>query len=172
MKTTVKTQKRPLRGSLQNSIMGNNSTLPVVGKGATIIRYTDRQVAEVISVTSDGKRAKLEYLEAKRDKTKEGGMGHQNWIFEPSGNFFEIVWKWNSWRVVIEYVDFTEEYKQKCENQNTTYRKLLTEETFKEVYQNEVFPVRVVDGVTEKKIKYSKINILFGQKDYHYDWTF
>ena len=54
--TNTKTQKRSLRstGSFFNYLMANNSIIPVVGKGATILLYSDRKVAEVIEVSKDG----------------------------------------------------------------------------------------------------------------------
>lgn len=65
--------------------MSNNASLPVVGKGATQLHYSDRSCYEVIEVSKDGKTVILEYLEAKWDSTKQGGQGHQNWILEPTG---------------------------------------------------------------------------------------
>lgn len=38
-------------GSLFNHLMGNNATLPEVGKGATILHWTDRSAYEVVEVS-------------------------------------------------------------------------------------------------------------------------
>jgi len=35
-----------------------------------------------------------------------------------------------------------------------------------------VVPMVVVDGITKAKKTYSKINIMFGVCNYHYDWEF
>jgi hypothetical protein len=74
-------------GSFFNQLMSNNQSIPEVGKGATEMHYTDRTCYEVVEVSEDLKTVRLQYLDAKWDKTKEGGMGHQNWILEPRDQF-------------------------------------------------------------------------------------
>lgn len=53
---TDKIQRRKVgtAGSFQNQMMGNNSTEPKVGEGATILMYSDRHAYEVTEVSPGG----------------------------------------------------------------------------------------------------------------------
>lgn len=158
-------------GSFFNQLMSNNSSIPEVGKGATRMGYSDRHCYEVLEVSKDGKTVKMESLDAKWDNTKQGGEGHQNWILEPTGRFTTVVWRHNAWRVKGSEISFTKEFQEKYKDA-VSYARQLTEEQRKAVYGNDVRPCNVVEGLTEKKIVYHKIKILFGAKDYYYDWSF
>lgn len=170
---TAKRQRAKIggAGSFFNQLMSNNSTIPVVGKGATIMRHTDRDCCEVIEVSKDGKTVKLEHLDAECDRTKPNGMGHQNWILKPSGRFFEIVWRHNAWRVKGSEIVYTKEFREKHQD-SASFAKVLTEEQRKAVYGDDVWCQNVVEGITERKDTYQKINIIFGVKRYYYDWEF
>lgn len=174
MNNTQFTQRRRIgvAGLLTNQMMGNNQSRPEVGKGATILHYSDRTVAEVISVSEDFKTVKLESLDARYDPAfGQPQMGHQNWILEPTGRFFTVVWKWGGWKTVKEVVEFTSEFKKKHKDA-FSFAKLLTNAQREAVYGGDTFPKNVVEGITRKAKSYSPISILFGQKDYHYDWEF
>lgn len=177
MKTEFRQKaKVGVAGSFFNQLMSNNATLPEVGKGATEMLYTDRQVYEVIEVSKDYKTVKLEKLEAKIDpeylKALKGGdsIGHQNWVFEPTGQFMTVVWKWGSWKVKRKVIRFTKAFKDNA----TTFALAcsLTEEQRQAVYGNDVRPHNVVPGITEEGYEYTTIKLLFGVKDYYYDWSF
>ena len=169
------TQKQQLKeaGSFFNYLMANNSSIPVVGKGATILLYTDRTVAEVIEVSKDGKRVVIEHLDAKN----KGQFGEQNWEFSPSGRKETIIWRNNAWRREYIQIDFTEEMKQL--SMDNGYSVLVCKylddnnpELSEEIYQGQAFPQKVIKGVTKANKMYPKINILFGAKNYYYDYSF
>ena len=160
-------------GSLFNQLMANNASLPKVGEGATELHYTDRTCYEVIEVSTDYKTVKLERLEAKADPTKQNEEGHQNWILEPTGQFITVVWRHNAWRVKSNVVKFTKEFREKAEQAgHFSLASFLTDEQREAVYGNDVRPQNVVEGITEVAVEYSKIRLLFGVKDYYYDWSF
>ena len=117
-------------GSFINQLMSNNSTLPIVGKGATEMHYTDRTCYEVVEVSEDGKTAKLEQLEAIADLTKPCEMGHQNWILTPTGQFITVQWRHNAWRRKTEIVEYTKEFSEKQNKTQEDYDKIYTEEAF------------------------------------------
>jgi hypothetical protein len=77
------------------------------------------------------------------------------------------------WKEVYHEVVFTDEWIEQA-NANGIFAlfKSLTEEQQEAVYGGDIRPKNVVEGITRKKKGYSKINILFGACDYHYDWTF
>ena len=158
MKQTVKLDGNV--GSLQNYLMGNNATLPVVGEGATILSYTDRRCCEVISVSENGKRVVLEDYNAIR--TDKNGMSEdQQYRYELTGQQFTIVWRNGAWRrecVGIEFTDAAlemdyDERLQKCFDPTTK------------------LPI-LVDGLTVIKKSYPKVSVLFGVKRAYYDYSF
>lgn len=150
-------------GSLINQLMSNNDRLPEVGKGCTQMHYTDRTCFEVVEVSKDYKVVKLEYLHPKADPTKSNQVGDQNWILEPIGRFITVQWRHNAWRKRIEYVDFIEKYL-KDGNFHTT-------ELYKSCF-DEDGNLKLIEGVTELKVAFDKMNLIFGVKDYYYDWSF
>lgn len=159
-------------GNLINQLMANNSTLPEVGKGATELMYSDRHCYEVIEVSEDYKTVKIESLSAKHDPSKEGGMGHQNWILEPTGQFSTVVWRNNKWKVKSTIIDWTKEFCKKADATGKNYYQVLTEEEFAAVYGEEIRPSNIVEGITEYKTVYNPIKLIWGTKDYRYDWEF
>jgi len=156
--------KLPSSGSFFNYLMSNNSSIPVVGKGATIMHYTDRDCAEVMEVSDDGKKVVIESYTTTADcpEGKTLPMGHQSWKHELSGHRSTIVYKWNAWRVVHKHVILVGDW---------TARTLPTEVKEK-IYQGQVMPQVVVEGYSIQVTEYHKINILFGQLNYYYDWSF
>ena len=177
MTNTPKVQKAKVgvAGSFFNQLMSNNATTPVVGEGATELHYTDRTCYEVVEVSKDGKSARLQYLDAKA-RVPGSGMGNQDWILEPVNRFITVVWRHNAWYTVGNKVEFTKEFKKQCEDNGAVtiagYLRKTNLELLNEVYGDNVWPINVIDGVTRKKKSYSKIKIIFGVKDYYYDWSF
>lgn len=157
-------------GSFFNQIMSNNSTIPVVGQGATEMHYSDRGVYEVISVSKCGKEVQLEQLNAIA-ALPNSPIGHQNWKFEPTGQFLTVVWRNNAWKRKFRAVHFTKAFAE-AHKGCVSYARKLTEQQRIAVYGGEVHPQNAVEGITEEVTRYSKMNLLFGVKDYHYDWSF
>ena len=67
--------------SLVNHIMSSNGTRPEVGKGATILRWTDRQAYEVINVSKDGKEVVLQRYSPRRADDR-GMTDAQEYIYD------------------------------------------------------------------------------------------
>lgn len=171
-------QTRKMQGSFVNSLMGNNSSIPKEGDWATICHYSDRSVVKVHKVSEGGKRVTLEYCDTTHDKTKEGGMGHQNWVHKPTGHFYDIVYRNGAWRKeVVSYV-FTDEFMKRADEAGSWPAGMLTEKQQREVYgdpdskEYTCYPIKEVEGITKVKKSFPKTSIMFGVCDYHYDWTF
>lgn len=170
MKNTQFVQKAKVgvAGSFFNQLMSNNASIPEVGKGATKMHYTDRTCYEVISVSDDLKTVRLEALDAEIDlvylKSQNGRdcTGHQNWILKPTGRFLTVVYRHGAWRTKSEVVRFTKEYIKKV-GEGVGLAGTLSQEQRQAVYAGDVRPKNVVEGITEKKFEYHKINLLFGQ---------
>ena len=59
MTTLRQKTKVGVDGSLMNQLRGNNSTLPKVGEGATIMYYSDRSAYQVTWVSDCGTKCKI-----------------------------------------------------------------------------------------------------------------
>jgi hypothetical protein len=173
MENLKQTKKVGNAGSFINQMMGNNASAPIVGEWATLMHYTDRSVAKVVEVSEDGKTAKLQNYEAKAG-AKEGGhgMGHQNWVFDAiEGSIETLVWLRGAWRTPINEIVFTKEYLDNCPTFSPA--RSLTKEQLDEIYDGDIWPRKVVEGITRAKKSHSKpVSILFGTCDYYYDWSF
>lgn len=176
---TEKRQKSPVgvAGNFINQMMANNSSLPEVGKGATELHYTDRSCYEVIEVSADGREVKLESLTARFDPAfGKPQMGHQNWILEPTGNFKTVIWRNNAWRTKVRSIVFTDEIQKKATEAGYYAAPMFLYKTDPELHEKifagQTFPQTIVEGITREKFEYPAIKLLFGVKDYRYDWEF
>lgn len=158
-------------GSIVNWMMSYNSSVPEVGKGATRLSWSDRHPYEVVEVSNDFKVVRLEELDATADLSKRLGEGHQNWILNKSGRFVTVVWRRGAWRTKGTEIHFTKSFIDEHKGV-ISYARQLTEDQRKAVYAGDIRPQNVVDGITERKTVYHKINIVFGIKEYYYDWSF
>ena len=85
-------------GSFINMMMSNNSTVPEVGKGATVLSWTDRHAYEVIEVSDDKKRVVVQQYNAKRIDGN-GMSDSQEYEYKELNPKKEvIVWRWGAWR--------------------------------------------------------------------------
>lgn len=158
-------------GSFVNYLMGNNSTKPEVGKGATLLMWTDRHAYEVMEVLNDGKRVRLRQYDAER--TDDNGMSDsQSYKYEKLNETDEFyVWRYSAWYREVECIRLTKEYN---EQYKILKESASSREAFDQMYQpllDEHGDLKVVEGKTEKYKKYSKVNIIFGVKDEYYDYT-
>jgi hypothetical protein len=180
MQNSVKRQtaKVGVAGSFFNQLMSNNDTLPQVGQGATELHYTDRSVYEVVEVSEDGNTCKIESLQAVANPETANGHGHQNWIFKPTGHYKTLVWRKDAWYQKYVEVVFEPSFVKKCRAEGIDYIGMHLRKNNPELAnqiwgtEGRPYPQNVVAGYTKAKTSYQKIKILFGQKDYYYDWSF
>lgn len=161
-------------GSLFNLLMGNNNTLPEVGKGATILLWSDRHAYEVISVSEDKKEVVIQ----RYDPERIDGLGMsdcQTYKYEKlTEEKRTVVWRNNAWRTKVTEIHYTKDFlKSRNLIGAISYAKHLTPDEYAKVYDNgkASFPV-LVEGITEKRFKFPKVNIIWGHLDEHYDFSF
>lgn len=162
-------------GSFINQLMSNNASAPVVGEWATICFYSDRDVCKVVEVSNGGARAVVElYNTTATEEGKAIGMGHQDWKHEATGGYETYVYRRGAWYREYTEVVYTKEFIAKAEaegNEWALYRS-LTKDQYEAVYGEAFMPANVVEGITKAKKAYSKVRVMFGVCNYHYDWTF
>ena len=159
-------QKRKLEGSFTNYLMGNNSSVPEVGKGATLLMYSDRYPYEVLEVSNDGKRC---VIRAMNHKAIGEGMGHQDWDITPDlcAPKHTLVYRNRAWRKECNMIVFNDDWY----NSFATREELWDAQKLLNVWDDRG-DLRLIDGVTKVKKSFDKVNILFGVAEYHYDWEF
>lgn len=156
-----------MKGSFINWMYSTIQTIPNKGDWATICFYTDRQVAKVHDVSKDGKRVIIQHCNTTGDGT-DLPMGHQDWKHEPTDHFETIVYRNKSWRKESKSIEFDDNWYKQYERSGERFK----DYTIGLDLWDEQGRLKLIDGVTKLKTTYSKINIVFGVCDYHYDWTF
>lgn len=159
-------------GSFFNMVMGNNSTLPEVGKGATILLWTDRHAYEVMEVSDDKKSCIIEqYLPERVDKL--GMSDHQEYKYEKTNGFKQkVVWRREKWRLEIKTIEFLDSYYKEYEQAKKEIGPLNARKQYIDSLFDGYGNLILVEGKTRVKKSYSPVNILFGQKREYYDFSF
>lgn len=164
-----KGQKIGGAGGFFNQLMSHNSTVPVVGEGATELMYSDRHAYEVLEVNEKEKSCTIDRYNPKRIDNL-GMSDSQTYEYkELYGNPFKLYWKYGAWRKKHVTAIFTDEFHAKYPNGyelHGAYKALGGE------YNNNSMPITVIEGVTKKKTKWYKMNIIFGTRREYYDFSF
>ena len=87
----IQRRKVGVAGGFFNQMMGNNSSIPVVGEGATILMYSDRHAYEVTEVNEDGSECKIRPMTC---KFVGSGYGDEQYEYEsnPEGGESTVAW--------------------------------------------------------------------------------
>ena len=151
-------------GSLFNYLMGNNATLPEVGKGATILHWAHLRAYEVVEVSENKRVCTIQ----RYDPERVDGLGmsdSQDYKYEKlTGKKMHLVWRQGAWRAKGSAIVFTKGFIAAHPEHERSLDEALTEEQRSEIYQGEVYPQKVVAGITRKKKVFYKVNIIFGVK--------
>lgn len=161
-------------GSLMNHFKSANKSVPVVGKGATELLWTDRHAFEVTEVSEDQKQCVIQRYDPKRvDKLGMSDCQHYEYE-ELTPEKYTLVFKWGSWRRKCKEIILIKSFKDKCDQDGRffSYARYMTDEQKEAVYNGKPHPQNVVEGISKEVYKYHKINILFGSKQEYYDFTF
>jgi len=183
MKTQTKTQTRKIgvAGGFINQMMGNNTTTPVVGAGATILMYSDRDAYEVIEVSNDGNSCVIREM----DTTFVGsGYGDERYTYKSNPENHTKNLEWNSKKQKWGEVYFTTEiikslaksYDKKygygwldilLEENGLTYDEMRTSE-----YDFHGKQLKLIDGLTKQYKNFNPISIIFGVMEQYRDPSF
>ena len=174
-------RKVGVAGGFINQMMGNNSTEPVVGEGATILSYSDRHAYEVISVSDDGKSCVIREV-----STKFIGSGYGDERYEyssnPKGSTMTLEWndKKNCWghtwyeNKVIK--SQAKKYQDKygygwwgayLKERGLTYDDIVDGES-----RGAYTRYKLIEGVTKRYKCFDKVSVIFGIMEEYRDPTF
>lgn len=157
-------------GGFFNQLMSHNSTVPVVGEGATELLYSDRHAYEVLAVDEKKKTAVLRrYHPTRLDKL--GMSDSQDYEYkEFEGEPFTIHYKWGSWKTKHTVVRFT---KEACEKYGEFGLRLHN--AYKDAggeYNHNARICTVIPGLTEAHTEWHEMKVIFGVKREYYDFSF
>lgn len=176
---TLKKQSRKVgvAGGLINQMMGNNSSEPVVGKGATILMYSDRYAYEVISVSED----KLSCVIRSMKCTFVGsGYGDEQYTYKsnPNGETINIEWnpKKKCWGSVNHVVRIQKSLFKKLHDQYGWDWSKHLGMPYEDLIEGERDGIHTilkeVKGITKKYKEFHKTSIIFGVMEQYRDPSF
>jgi len=160
IKTRIKMKET---GSFFNLMMGNNSTLPIVGEGATILHWTDRSAYEVIEVSKDYKDVVIQRYAPKR--LDDYGMSDcQSYEYkELTSEVRKLRFRNGGWKEEMIRYELLDSIN--FDDLNEEQRDSLTAEHY-------TMGWNFVEGLTKAKKTYHKVNIIFGVRREYYDYSF
>ena len=181
---TLETTKRQTRkvgvaGGFINQLMGNNTSVPVVGQGATELSYSDRHAFEVIWVSEDGLQCKIREMDTKWVGSAYGDERYE-YISNPDNYTKTLEWngKKGCWGQIYQSIAIIK----------TLHNKLIQEHGFSwssnlpngvkyddlvdGEYAGCYTKLKLVEGITKEYKVFSKISIIFGVMEEYRDPTF
>lgn len=170
------TKKVGVAGSFINQMMGNNSSIPEAGKGATILHYSDR-VAYSVKWVSDCKTkciiqsAEMKYI----------GSGYGDERYEYTGNDIghDINLEWSNrskcWGIVSNVIEFDNKFLKFVENKyGNKYDSINIELKSRNInhFDENTHRLKLIEGITITKKAFSKVSIIFGIREQYRDPSF
>ena len=178
MEAKKQSRKVGVAGGLINQLMGNNSSVPVVGEGATILQYSDRSAYEVISVADDKNSCVIRKVNA---KFIGKCYGDERYEYESDESLHTLKLEWNekkkSWGSVYTNTQIQKSLLDKlyaqhgrdwAKNLPVSYESLIVEGDEKEFNPR----LKLVKGITKEYKTFSKVSVIFGRMDEYRDPSF
>lgn len=176
----MKKQSRKIgvAGGFINQLMGNNSSEPIVGEGATILHYSDRSAYQVIEVSNDGLTCVLQKMDC---KFIGSGYGDERYEYADNPEGQKITLEWNAkkscWGGVSYTVEVIKSLAKKYYKQYGFgwFDKLLKENnlTFDELVDGENLGVntkyKLIDGLTKRYKNFNEVSVIFGIAEQYRD---
>lgn len=167
----VQRTKVGVAGELINQLMGNNSTEPEVGKGATILLYSDRYAYEVISVSDDGNKCTIREMDAQFIGKCIGDERYE-YSSNENGHTKDLEWnaKKSQWEEISYSVRLIKALSDRLfkEHGYKMWDHLPNGVNAKDLYEKDG-TMKLVKGITKNYRSASKVSILFGKADKYID---
>jgi len=179
MKSSTKRQSRKVgvAGGFINQMMGNNSTLPVVGEGATILMYSDRHAYEVIEVNEDSSKC---VIRAMNFKFIGDSYGDERYTYssDVDGETATIEWSnkkqcWGSTGTSIEIQKSLRDKLVKEYGYGWSDYLPVSYDSLVDGEKNGIYTkLKLVKGITKEYKNFHKTSIIFGVMEEYRDPSF
>jgi hypothetical protein len=173
-------RKVGVAGGFINQMMGNNSTVPVVGEGATILHYSDRSAYEVISVSNDSRKCTIRKM-----ATKFIGEGYGDERYEYSsdleGSTVDLEWneKKGSWGKVYFTTEIIKSLFKKLDAEygyklwDNLPNGLSSDDLYEKRYDDDYYnKMKLIPNVTKEYKNFEKVSVIFGVCEEYCDPSF
>jgi len=185
MNNSIKKQSRRVgvAGGFINQMMGNNSTTPKVGEGATILMYSDRHAYEVIEVSDCGNACVIREMDT---KFVGSGYGDEQYTYQSNEDNATKNLEWNEKKQCWGEVSYSVEIIKSLDNKY--YKKygygstdiLLKDygiKSYSHLYSdpeadNYYNQMEIIEGVTKRYKNFNKVSIIFGIMEEYRDPSF
>jgi len=179
MRNSVRRQTRKVgvAGGFINQMMGNNITLPEVGKGATILMYSDRHPYEVIETNEDASSCVIREMDYKFIGSGYGDERYE-YFSNPEGSTMTIEWneKKQAWGQVTYNVEIIKALAKKLQKEYGWGWSDYLPVPYKTLIDGEPMGVntrlKLVEGVTKEYRNFYPVSIIFGFADKYRDPSF
>ena len=174
------TRKVGVSGGFINQLMGNNTTQPKVGEGATVLHYSDREPYEVVAVSDDGNSCTIRSM-SYRYTGKAYGDESYEYISNKDNPTKDLEWneKRSFWEVVTTSIQIQKSLFKKLweEHDNNMWNNLPNglsiDDLYDKVHEDNYYnKMKVIEGVTKKYKNFNKISIIFGVMEKYRDPSF
>ncbi len=181
----MKNQSRKIgvSGGFINQMMGNNSSEPKVGEGATILHYSDRSAYQVIEVSEDGLSCVIQKMTTKGIGTCYGDERYE-YSDNPNGHKLTLEWNakkscWGEVGYSVEIIKSLYNKYYKVHGYKTTdiLLKYFGLNDYQDLYEdpeadNYYNQKKVIKGLTKRYKNFSKVSVIFGVAEQYRDPSF
>jgi len=167
-------RKVGVAGGFINQMMGNNSSIPKVGEGATILMYSDRQANEVTWVSGDGLSCKIRSMNC---KNVGSGYGDESYTYSSNLEATEITVEWNEkkkcWGTVSHTIDIKKSLAKKLYDQYgygwTEFLPVSYDSLIEGEYNGMYTKLKLAKGITKEYKNFNAVSIIFGIMEQYRD---
>jgi len=173
------TRKVGVAGGFFNQMMGNNSTTPKVGEGATILFYSDREAYEVTWVSKDGSQCKIRHMKCIYTGS---GYGDEQYDYKSDDSGSEILLEWNAkkgkWGKVWTEINVIKALLNRLFDEHgynwsdNLPNGIRYEDIVDGEYEGVHTSYKLVDGITKEYKCFSPVSIIFGTMQQYRDPSF
>jgi len=162
-------RKVGVAGSFQNQMMGNNSTLPVVGEGATKLLYSDRIAYEVIWVNDQQDKCRIREM-GKNHLGKTYGDERYEYYSDEDNPILKLEYNYKKQEWGIVYYT-TEIIRATANRLNKKYGfgwenhlpgGIKYHDLVDQVNNGIYTKLKLIPGITKRYKNFNKISIIFG----------
>jgi hypothetical protein len=177
MSVKRQTRKVGVAGSFFNQLMGNNISVPVVGEGATILSYSDREAFEVISVDEDSSSCVIRSMDC---KFVGSCYGDEQYTYSSNEDGRTQTIEWNEkrqcWGQTYRKIEIIKALQKKLYKVHGFGWSNYLPIPFDELIDGERLGVntryKLVKGVTKEYKKFYPVSIIFGVMEQYRDPSF